>query len=133
MTIGRSTLALLLWACGCGISASGRSQLPKQERNVITREEILNSSFMEKDLYQAIRGLRPHFLSPPAGVRSRASTASSPPAVYVDGMRQAGLDALRTLRTSEVEEVRYLTPTAAQSELGSAASGGALMIKLHRP
>ena len=106
---------------------------PKTEHNVLTRDEILNSSFTNVDLYQAIRGLRPHFLAPPAGVRSRASTASSPTVVYVDRMRQSGLEALRTLRTSQVEEVRYLDPTAAQSEFGAGASGGALMIKLHKP
>jgi len=125
-------LVLGLLAVVNACASSGSNQPAKTERNVITRVEILGSSFATADLYQAIRSLRPHLLAPPASVRSRATTAT-PVAVYVDGMRQAGLDALRTLRASDVEEVRYLDPMAAQSELGPAASGGAMLIKLRKP
>ena len=125
--------AALVLGIACASLGPRQPSSAKTERNLITREEILNSSFTDLDLFRAIRGLRPHFLAPPLGVQSRGSMASSPALVYFDQMRQAGLDALRTLRASEVEEVRYLDPTAAQSEFGPAGGGGALMIKLHKP
>jgi hypothetical protein len=53
--------------------------------------------------------------------------------VYVNRIRQTDIAALRTLRASDVEEVRYLDPTASQSELGPTAAGGALVVKLRKP
>jgi len=73
--------------------------------------------------------LRPHFLAPPPGLQ-RAS-AEPATAVYVGRTRQNGLDALRTILASNVDEVRYLDPTAAQNQFGAAASAGAVIVKLH--
>jgi len=102
------------------------------DQSVLTREEILNSPLRDRDLLDALRGLRPRFVRTAPGVHSRASTGSLPPAVYVDGVRQPGIEALATIQASYVEEVRYLSPVAAQNELGAAATGGALMITLHK-
>lgn len=131
-TATRVALSILTLAAGCATSPARQSSSPpKSERNVLTRQEIFQASYDAFDLFRAIRGLRPQFLAPP-GVRSRA-VGSWPIVVYVDRMRQSGLDALRTLRAADVDEVRYLDPTEAQSELGAAGSGGALMVKLHKP
>jgi hypothetical protein len=123
-------LAMVLVGCA---SAGARRTAPQGERNVLTREEIESSAYRDLDLYQTLRSLRPKFLEPPPTPRSRASTASMPTAVYIDRMRQSGIAALRTLRASDVDEVRYLDPTASQSELGPAAAGGALIVKLRKP
>ena len=117
---------------GCG-SPGRQSTAPQPQRDLLLREEILSSTYRDLDLYQALRGLRPKFLEPPVNPRSRATTASLPTAVYVDRMRQTGLAALRTVRASDVEEVRYLDPTASQSELGPTAAGGAVVVKLRKP
>ena len=51
--------------------------------------------------------------------------------VYVDGVKQPiGAEALRSIRASSVDEVRYLEPTVAANELGPLAAGGALLLKL---
>jgi len=102
------------------------------DQNVLTREEILNSPLRDRDLLDALRDLRPRFVRTAPGVHSRASSGSLPPVVYVDGVRQSGIEALATIQASYVEEVRYLSPVAAQNEFGAAAAGGALMITLHR-
>jgi hypothetical protein len=118
---------LIVAACrGPGLKAPG----PGPQRDVITRQELLDSPQGDQDLLTVIRSLRPRFLAAPPGI-PRASAA--PLAVYLDGRRQPSLDALRSLRASAVEEVRYLDPTTAANELGPMASGGALTVKLFDP
>ena len=124
-------VALVLFACGGPRIQDGSS--PKPQRDLLTREEIQESTGRDLDLYQAIRSLRPHFLEPPPGVRSRGSRASMPTAVYINRIRQAGLEALRSISASSIEEVRYLTPTASQNEFGPSASGGAVLVQLIKP
>jgi hypothetical protein len=133
MVIGRriATVLLFVLAAGCATRTSTRP-VPQRERDVLTRSEIINSAQRDLDLFRAIQSLRPHFLVTAPGVRSRGSTASSATAVYVDRVRQSGLDALRTLQASGVDEVRYLGPVAAQSEFGPTASGGAVIVTLHK-
>jgi hypothetical protein len=123
--------ALLMVAAGCRGAGPDTAPAPKTQRDVIMRDELLASARSDLDLYQAIRSLRPHFLVPAPGVR-RAS-APTAIAVYLDGVRQAGVESLRSIGAGFVEEVRYLSPTASQNELGVAASGGAIMVKMHRP
>jgi hypothetical protein len=103
----------------------------KRQRDRITREEILQSAQRELDLYQVIRSLRPHFLEPPPGVRTLGGAERpAPVAVYVDGRRETGLDALRTIMADRVEEVRHLDATRSESEFGPMANGGAVVVKL---
>jgi len=104
----------------------------KRQRDVITREEIQGSAARSGDLHRAIRSLRPHFLETGRGVRTLGNSIIEPLSVYVDGARQTGAEALRTLPADAVEEVRYLDPTKAGNELGPRASGGALLVKLHK-
>lgn len=104
----------------------------KRDRDRITREEILNSAHKDADLYQVIRGLRPHFLQGRTSVRSLGGSASAPIAVYVDRKRETGIDALQSIRPDMVEEVRYLDPSRAESEFGAMASGGAVLVTLYK-
>ena len=87
------------------------------------------SAHKDVDLFQAIRGLRPHFLQPPRGARSMGGSGMSPTAVYVDGHRQTGTDALVEIPAANVEEVRYLEPSRAENEFGISANGGAIVVK----
>ena len=105
------------------------SSAPAPQRDVLTREEILNSVHANLDLFQAIQGLRPRFLLRPPGVRG----SLPPTAVYFDNIRQTGLEALRTVRASFVDEVRYIGPTQSENELGPTAAGGALLVRLYHP
>jgi hypothetical protein len=105
----------------------------KKQRDRILREEILGSAHRELDLYQVIRSLRPHFLAPPPGVRSLGgSRGLAPISVIIDGKRDIGLEALRTLMAIDVEEVRYLEPARSENEYGPRANGGAVVVKLFK-
>jgi len=127
---------------------------PKKERNRISRQELEDASERATILYDAIRNLRPHLL--PAnnrGVRttgigqggsgdtrnampvagSGGSAAMNAQAtVYIDGVRSGELDILKNINTSAVEEVRFLTPTEAENELGPRNEGGAILVKMHK-
>ena len=121
-----------LIVAGLAITPS-ESVAQKRQRDRITREEILSSPHRDLDIYQVIRGLRPHFLEPPPGVRTLGGAyAPNAVAVYVDGVRETGVDALRTLTAIRVEDVRYLDPTRSESEFGPRASGGAVAVRLYR-
>jgi len=126
-------------AVTAGLAAAWLASTPvesaaqKRQRDRITREEILGSPQRDLDLYQVVRALRPKFLEPRPGTRSLGGAyAGNPVAVYVDGVRETGIDALRTLSAAAVDEVRYLDPTRSENEFGPQASGGALVVKLYR-
>ncbi len=104
----------------------------KRQRDLITRQEFQESSHKNSDLYQAIRSIRPHFLTAPRGVRSLGAAPPTPIVVYLDGTRQGEIDALKLILADRVEEVRYLEPAKAQDEFGASHSGGALLVKLYK-
>jgi hypothetical protein len=115
------------------VSLSGECLAQKRQRDRITREEILKSAHGELDLFQVIRSLRPHFLAPPPGVRTLGGAdAPAPVSVYVDGRRETGIDALRTMMAHQVDEVRYLDPARSENEFGPRANGGALLVKRYQ-
>lgn len=100
----------------------------RRDREVITRAEIDSSSHRERDSYEAIRSLRPHYLRPPRGVRSLGNGAMDPIVVYINGSKASGLDALRMIMAREVDEIRYLDASASQNEYHT--NGGAIVVRL---
>jgi hypothetical protein len=102
----------------------------KRKRDVITRDEIQSSLQREQDLLTAIRSLRPHFLES-RGVRTLGNSIADPIAIYIDGVRQSGVDILQSMMAANVNEVRYLEPSRAVQEYGSSANGGAVVVKLY--
>jgi hypothetical protein len=99
---------------------------------VLTREEILASTAYQGDILQAITSLRPNFLANPR-VSTPGSSSSAPLVVYVERIQQSSIEALRSISADKVAEVRYLEPMASQSQFGSKASGGALVVRLYHP
>jgi hypothetical protein len=102
----------------------------KRDRDKITREEILNSGQKDRDLLQVVRGLRPHFVAPPRGVRSMGGGRSAPTALYVNGNKMGDLTMLRQILATDVFEVRYMDPSKAENEFGIGHSGGAVLVTL---
>jgi hypothetical protein len=134
MLTARVSYALIL-AGACLALAPASSEAQKRERDRITREEILASPLRERDLYEVIRGLRPHFVESPRwrkGTRTLGNSQMVPVAVYVDEKKDSGLDALKLISPTAVDEVRYLEPTASSNRFGPTVSGGAVMVKLYK-
>jgi hypothetical protein len=124
------------------------AQRPKKDSHVITREELaLHPDF--KNAYEAIRTLRPMFLrasrvtadmfrstpASPAGAvsddPSGGSVRSEGILVVVDNVRQGGVEALRTIETERILEIRHLSASEAYDLYGS-DQAGVIVIKTGR-
>lgn len=137
---------LVLTAVVTGLAAApGDAQAQRRDRDLITRDELVQSSQKNTDLYQAVRSLRSHFLQGPRGPRSINATpptvgspnpgtlraGETPKAVlYVNDARSGDIEMLRNIQTINVEEVRYLNPNAASMRFGQGHDGGAILVKL---
>jgi hypothetical protein len=132
MTIIRAGVLGFALAATALVVIPTSSLAQKKQRDRITRDEIMNSAHRDLDLYQVIRNLRPQFLQGQPGTRSMGGSSGGGIAVYVDGKRDTGIDALRVLMASEIEEVRYLDPSQSQSEYGPRARSGAIVVKLFK-
>jgi len=129
--IVRWGMAALILAGALLAASPGHLQAQKTQRDRITREEIQASAQRALDAFQLIRGLRPHFLAAPRGVRTLGgSNGPASLAVYVNGKRDIGVAVLETLMARDIEEIRYLDPTKSTNEFGPSASGGAILVKL---
>lgn len=115
-------------------AAASPAEAQRRQRDRITREEILESAHRSYDLYQVVRSLRPRFLEPPPGVRSLGNSNApyTPIAVYVDGKKDIGIEALKLIDPLRVQEVRYYDPERANAEFGPSAANGAIVIRLVR-
>jgi hypothetical protein len=107
--------------------------LPAQkDRNVLTRAELIQSAQKSKDLYEAIRSLRPNFLNPlTTRTQGNSDRALPKPAVYIDGTLAGELESLHGIMAENVEQVQFKSPTEAV-DLGPAAAGGAILVTLHK-
>jgi hypothetical protein len=107
----------------------------QKNRDLITRQELLQSAHRSKDLYQAVLSLRPHFISP-LPIRTSGSARQQrrprPPQVYVDGNLVGDVSVLRNILAESVDEVKFLSPTQAALEYGPEAAGGAILVKRHK-
>jgi hypothetical protein len=108
------------------------AQAQKPSRDRITRDEIDHSAQKDADLYQVIRALRPHFLEVPKGVRSFGYSETAAVAVFIEKRQETGVEALKLVVPSTVEEVRYLSPSQSTNEYGNRANSGAVVVKLRK-
>jgi len=122
-------MVLVLVACTPRATQTGAKR--NTLRELITSDEIEESTQRNMDLYSAIQSLRPQMLAPPPGIK-RVSNDSEL-AVYVNKIRQNGVIALRSISAASVSEVRYLNPTQSQNQLGQSASNGAILVTLRMP
>jgi hypothetical protein len=142
----RATISLLAISIALAPAPALGQKPPKRERNVIAREELVQAADKFSDLYQAIKSLRPHFLTVNnRGVRTsgigeggmsgrQAGTGGSNalnavPVVYIDGRKSGDPSILKSLLTRDVGEVRYLGANDAGMEYGLGHEGGAIVVK----
>ena len=114
---------------GC---ASSHAATAKQNQNLITTEEITQSS--ASNAYDLIQRLRPNYL------RTRGAVHGAPSAdgtnhleavdlvVYLNENRLGGTDELRHIVTSEIREIRYYSASDATTKWGTGHSAGAIQV-----
>lgn len=119
-----AALLLLFGAGGCvspgtGRTAGGASVDPDR----ITEEEL--AAQPGQDLLTIVENLRPRWLRP----RGRTFAGVVAVAVVVDGVPwQGGVSNLRSIRASDVRELRYLSAADATTQFGSDMAGGAIVV-----
>lgn len=118
---------LMLLIAGCA-SAGGKetSSSPKsnRNRNLITLEEIQNSQ--QTTAYTLIQSLRPNMLV----TRGSTSLTLQDPGVvvFIDGQQFGNVESLKSLQPTNIEEIRYLSASEAQSRYGVGFPQGVILI-----
>ena len=126
-------LALLaLAACSSSSGATKSAESPESpaatraSRDVITRAQI--EATPSQDAFELVQRLRPEFLRE-RGVSS-ITRGRALPVVYMDGVRRGGPEMLRTVRSNEIEEIRFISATDATTRWGSEHTAGAIELKM---
>lgn len=105
----------------------------RKQKDVITEQEIDSSAFRDRDAFDMIKGLRPHFFEAPKGIRSMGNSNMSGLLLVVDNVRQTDILGLKGMRAKDVKEARYLDPDRSQNEFGAMYNGGAIVVKMRKP
>ena len=99
---------------------------PRASRELITRTQI--EATPAQDAYDLVQRLRPEYLRE-RGVSS-ISRGPALPVVYMDGVRRGGPEILKTIRSNEIEEIRFISATDATTRWGTEHTAGAIDIKM---
>jgi hypothetical protein len=128
----RRTLSLLFLAVALLLPAAVYAQdsakaKPKIKRNpdVISMQEI-EATTDAHDAYELVKRLRPLWLTM-RGVGS-INLPVAELAVYVNGVRMGGPDALRDIPRTGVAEMRFLRATDATQRFGTGHENGAILV-----
>ena len=114
-----ASFALMIGLAGC---ASGSGGSGGGGANRLTADDLVNQQGM--DLFQAISQLRGRWL---------AGRGGGVPGVHVDGRQSlGGVDELRNISVSDVQEVEYLSASDATSRFGMGYQSGAIIVTTRR-
>jgi hypothetical protein len=136
--------AKTLWACVLLLAASACAKNPSpsdsgaatpasaRSRDVIARDELLAPGVAGLSVLDAVRSLRPQFLTVhaagtvyvPGTIDDEAGQVHS----SLDGSKVGPLNDLATIRASTVKEIRYLNAAAAHEKFGQAAHQGPVIV-----
>lgn len=95
------------------------------KRLTLTTDELVKER--RNDLARAIQRLRPELLRPRA--MSPRFPSGAHPDVFLDGQYFGGLETLRLIQTSQVLEVRLLSPVESTIRFGKEHPGGTLAVR----
>jgi hypothetical protein len=121
------SIAALVVLAGCS-AGTGGTEAPRLRRDLITRGQI--EEMNATDAFDVVQRIRPEFLRQRG--QSSITGGEQLAVVYVDGVRRGGPEILRTLRTNEVEEIRFVSGTDATTRYGTDHGGGAIEVKSRR-
>jgi hypothetical protein len=124
-----------------GPSATQASAPTNRNRDLITHDELSAPSVSGMTVLDAIRSLRPQYLSvrgqntmpakennDPEKGRQLVDQESGKVHASIDGLKVVPLEELASLRAGTVVEVRFLNPAAAMQRFGGAARQGPVIL-----
>jgi hypothetical protein len=128
-------------ATGAGAAAQQSAEPVNRNRDLITREELTKPSVVNMTVLDAVRSLRPHFLTVRGEQTVPARSANDPidgkqltdqesgkVHASIDGNRIVPVSELSGLRAGSVVEVRFLSPAAAMQKFGGTARNGPVIL-----
>ena len=124
-----------------GPTATQASAPATRNRDIITRDELTKPSVVNMTVLDAIKSLRPQFLTV-RGLNTMAAKEnndgehgkpisdqeSGKVHASIDGNKIVPLEELSSLRAGSVVEVRLLTPAAAMQKFGGTARNGPVIL-----
>jgi len=128
---GRSALTLgmvIAFAGGCASRGTGGSGDP----DVITYDQIARSK--ASNVYDLIATIRPQMFTAHGAATTRGDQPSTPGrqalpvVVYVDNARVGPITELKGMGTTDLREIRYLSPRAATDRWGINHAGGVIHV-----
>ena len=120
-----------------GTTAPSQQAAPSRNRDVISHEELQAPAIAGLSVLDAVKSLRPQFLTVRGLNTVPAKDANGVQLVdqesgkvhsSVDGNKVGPLDELSSIRASTVKEIRYLNPAAAHQKFGGAAREGPVIL-----
>jgi hypothetical protein len=117
-------LAATLVVVACAGYSTGSS---RSNSNLITQAEIAEAG--TSDAYQLVQRLRPVWLQ----TRGATSfTQGGDVAVYMDGTKVGEREALRSIRTDDIESIEFLDAGKAQLRFGVGHENGAILVTMRK-
>ena len=120
-------------ACASGNkSARAESGTTRPDRNVITQQELADPAVSGRNVLEAVRSLRPQFLSV-RGTHTLQTTSAADPETgkvhaSLDGTKIVSVDELAGINANTVVEIRFLNPAQAMQRFGGAAREGPVIL-----
>lgn len=122
--------AILIATMGCTHQRGGTDPaVPPpitRDSDVITAQELEDPSVRGDNALDAVRRLRPRFLA--SRGRQTINAGSGTLLVSTNGGPLRGLSDLSRLRSHEVAEIRYLSPSDAAQRFGTAAGSSPVLL-----
>jgi hypothetical protein len=137
-----SGLVLLASAVACahrapppasGLAADESTAPVRGNRDVITTAELNGPNVVNMTVLEAVKALRPHFLTVRGATTFVNGNAAVDPEAgnvhaSIDGNKVVELDELNSIRAGTVAEVRYLNAAAAMQRFGGTAREGPVIL-----
>ena len=117
-----ATLTLLAVTAACA-SQSSAPGIPGQDRNVITREQVMTPNYTTP--YDAVQALRPTWLR--AHGRDSFNNPSQP-LVYLDNVKLGDVESLRSIDRNGIQYIRFYDGSSANTRWGVGHSAGVIFV-----
>lgn len=120
-------------ACASGnTGARAESGTVRRDKNVITQEELADPAVSGRNVLEAVRSLRPQFLTV-RGTHTLQTTSAADPETgkvhaSLDGTKIVSVEELAGINANTVVEIRFLNPSQAMQRFGGAAREGPVIL-----
>ena len=126
-----SVIAAIVGSLACATAPDPESAATpasaSHQTDVITAAELTDPALGSANLYEAVRRLRPRFLSS-RGPSSIANPSAGVVHVSVDGGPLTSVNILASYMPNTIAEVRYLNSGDAAQRFGTTSNGGGVIL-----